>query len=102
ESGHSRYLHSFPTRRSSDLASADREAQRLQSEMAVARAQAENFGGERGQLAIEFETVSQRVDAMTQEIAQIRELLELKRKEESRSEEHTSELQSLAYLVCRL
>ena len=65
------------------MASADREAQRLQSEMAVARAQAENFGGERGQLAIEFETVSQRVDAMTQEIAQIRELLELKRKEES-------------------
>src|SRR5438094_2194409 len=62
------------------MASADREAQRLQSEMAVARAQAENFGGERGQLAIEFETVSQRVEALTQEIAQIRELLELKRK----------------------
>jgi len=65
------------------MASADREAQRLQSEIAAARTQAENFGGERGQLAIEFETVSQRVEALMQEIAQTRELLEHKRKEES-------------------
>ena len=65
------------------MASADREAQRLQSEMSAARAQAEAFGGERGQLAIEFETVSQRVEALAQDIAQTRELLELKRKEES-------------------
>ena len=64
------------------MAAADRESQRLQSEMAAAAAQAETFGGERGQLAIEFETVSQRVEALTQEIAQTRELLELKRKEE--------------------
>src|SRR5205823_293898 len=65
------------------MASADREAQRLQSEMAVARAQAENFGGERGQLAIEFESVSQNVAALTAEIAHARELLEVKRKQES-------------------
>ena len=64
------------------MAAADREAQRLQSEMSTALAQAETFGGERGQLAIEFETVSQRVEALTQEISQARELLELKRKEE--------------------
>jgi chromosome segregation protein len=65
------------------MAAADREAQRLQSEMAAAQTQAETFGGERGQLAIEFETVSQRVEALVREIAQARELLELKRKEES-------------------
>lgn len=64
------------------MAAADREAQRLQAEMSAALAQAETFGGERGQLAIEFETVSQRVEALTQEIAQARELIELKRKEE--------------------
>ena len=64
------------------MAAADREAQRLQSEMSEARTQAETFGGDRGQLAIEFETVSQRVESITQEIAQARELLELKRQEE--------------------
>jgi chromosome segregation protein len=64
------------------MAAADREAQRLQSEMSAARSQAETFGGERGQLAIEFESVSQRVEALAQEIAQTRDLLELKRKEE--------------------
>lgn len=63
-------------------AAADREAHRLQSEMAAARAQADSFGGQRGQLAIEFETVSQRVEALTQEIVQARESLELKRKQE--------------------
>src|SRR5204863_4836081 len=65
------------------MAGAAREAQRLETEMSAANAQAETFGGECGQLAIEFESVSQRVEALAEEIAQIRELLELKRKEES-------------------
>jgi chromosome segregation protein len=65
------------------MAGADREAQRLQSEMAAARTQAETFGGERGQLAIEFESVSQRVTALTEEIAGTRELLESKRQQEA-------------------
>ena len=65
------------------MAASDREAQRLKSEMAAAQAQAETFGGERGQLAIEFETVSQRVAALTQEIAGTRELLETKRRQET-------------------
>ena len=43
------------------LAALDREAQRLQAEMATANSQVEAFGGQRGQLALEFETVSQRV-----------------------------------------
>ena len=64
------------------MAAADRETQRLQSEMSAARAQAETFGGERGQLAIEFESVSQKVEALAREIAHTRELLEMKRKEE--------------------
>src|SRR5687767_15431770 len=61
-----RHLHSFPTRRSSDLAS-ERLAKRREREPPV---------------------IGERQDAEDGRF--------------SRSEEHTSELQSLAYLVCRL
>ena len=46
------------------LAGVDREAQRLQAEMAAANSQMEAFGGQRGQLGLEFETVSQRVSGL--------------------------------------
>src|SRR6266487_196996 len=62
--------------------------------MAAARAQAETFGGERGQLAIEFESVSQRLSALTEEIAQTRELLELKRRQEAESKNHLDSLRA--------
>src|SRR5437667_9122490 len=65
------------------LAAVDREAQRLQTEMATANSQMEAFGGQRGQLALEFETVSQRVSGLTEEIARTRESLESKRHGES-------------------
>jgi len=76
------------------MAAADREAQRLQAEMANARAQAETFGGERGQLAIEFESVSQRISGLSEEIAQTRELLELKRRLEIDSKSHLDTLRA--------
>ncbi|HEX3739836.1 MAG TPA: AAA family ATPase, partial [Terriglobales bacterium] len=76
------------------MAGADREAQRLQTEMAAARAQAESFGGERGQLALEFESVSQRVSALTEEITQTRDLLALKRREESEGKNHLDGLRA--------
>ncbi len=76
------------------MAAADREAQRLQTEMATARAQAETFGGERGQLALEFESVSQRVAALTEEIAQTRDLLALKRRQESEGKNHLDGLRA--------
>ncbi len=47
------------------LAAVGREAQRLQVEMATANSQVETFGGQRGQFALEFETVSQRVAGLT-------------------------------------
>jgi len=65
------------------MAAADRESQRLQAEMATARSQAESFGGERGQIALEFESVSQRVAALTEEITQTRDLLASKKRQES-------------------
>jgi chromosome segregation protein len=76
------------------MAAADREAQRLQTEMGAARAQAETFGGERGQLALEFESVSQRVSALTEEIAQTRNLLALKRRQETDGKNHLDGLRA--------
>src|SRR5256886_4311569 len=67
------------------LAAVDREGQRLHAEMLAANSQVESFGGQRGQLALEFETVSQRVAGLTSEIAYTRQALELKRREEAES-----------------
>lgn len=76
------------------MAAAGREAQRLEWEMAAANAQAETFGGERGQLAIEFESVSQRVAALTEEITQTRELLALKRRHEADGKNYLDSLRA--------
>jgi len=65
------------------LAAVGREAQRLHAEMATANSQVETFGGQRGQFALEFETVSQRVAGLTEEISHARHLIESKRREEA-------------------
>jgi len=64
------------------LAGVDRESQRLSSEMMTAKSQVEAFGGQRGQLALEFETVSQRASTLAEEISQTRLSLEAKRRAE--------------------
>src|SRR5437764_13913795 len=71
--GHHRHLHSFPTRRSSDLL--DRRRGKLAAVV-----------GPGGQ---------EQVAALTREVAEPMHQV-------TRSEEHTSELQSPMYLVCRL
>jgi chromosome segregation protein len=76
------------------MAAAGREAQRLESEMAAANAQAETFGGERGQLAIEFESVSQKVAALTDELTQTRDLLAVKRRQEAEGKNHLDSLRA--------
>jgi len=67
------------------LAGADRDARRLEAEIANASLQVEAFGGQRGQLALEFETVSQRVTGITEEISQLRRLIESKKLDETRA-----------------
>jgi chromosome segregation protein len=67
------------------LAGADREARRLEAEIANANLQIESFGGQRGQLALEFETVSQRVHGIGEEISQLRRLIDSKKLEETRA-----------------
>ena len=76
------------------LAGMDREEQRLRAEIATATTQAETFGGQRGQLALEFETVSQRVNGLAGEIVQLRQTIELKRQEESDAKKHLDSLRS--------
>ena len=61
------------------MAGADREARRLQTEITNANLQVEAFGGQRGQLALEFETVTQRVAGIREEISQLRQVIEPKR-----------------------
>jgi chromosome segregation protein len=65
------------------MASMDREAQRLQDESAIASSQEQAFGSQRGQFALEFESVSQKVAGLTTEISRVRQSLESKRSEEA-------------------
>jgi len=76
------------------LAGVDREAQRLQSEMAAANSQMEAFGGQRGQLGLEFETVSQRVSALSEELVQTRQKLDASRHQESEAKNHLDSLRA--------
>ena len=65
------------------LAGIDREGRRLDAEITNANVQIEAFGGQRGQLALEFEGVKQRVSGITEEISQVRRLIESKKEQES-------------------
>ena len=66
------------------LAGIDREGRRLDAEITNANVQIEAFGGQRGQLALEFETVTQRASGITEEIGQLRRLIESKKLDETR------------------
>ena len=76
------------------MAASDREAQRLRAEMETARVQSETFGGQRGQIAIEFESVSQRVALLSEEIAVTRQLLQEKRQQESEGKNRLDSLRA--------
>jgi chromosome segregation protein len=76
------------------LAAVDREAQRLQAEKATANSQMEAFGGQRGQLALEFETVSQRIAGLTEELAHARHALQSKRHAETEAKNRLDSLRA--------
>src|SRR5581483_165124 len=76
------------------LAAVDRETQRLQAEIAAGSSQVEVFGGQRGQIGLEFETVSQRVAALTGEISQTRQTMDSKRREENEAKSHLDRLRA--------
>ena len=76
------------------LAGIGREEQRLRSEIATASSQSETFGGQRGQIALEFESVSQRASGLAAEIASLRETLETKRSAENETKKHLDSIRS--------
>src|SRR5437667_8371357 len=62
--------------------------------MLAANSQVESFGGQRGQLGLEFETGSQRVAGLSSEIAYTRQALELKRRGEAESKNRLDSLRA--------
>ena len=76
------------------LVGTDREARRLQAEISSANLQVDAFGGRRGQLALEFETVTQRVTGITEEISQLRQLIDARRVDETRARTHLDVLRA--------
>jgi chromosome segregation protein len=76
------------------IAALDRESLRLEEETNTAHQQLESFGGQRGQLGLEFETASQRVGALALQIDDNRRLLSLKRAEESSGKQHLDTLRA--------
>jgi chromosome segregation protein len=76
------------------LAGIGREELRLRTEIATASSQSETFGGQRGQIALEFENVSQRVSGLTSEIASLRETIESKRAAERETKRHLDSIRS--------
>jgi chromosome segregation protein len=76
------------------LAGIGREEQRLRTEIAAASSQSEAFGGQRGQIALEFESVSERAKGLTAEIASLRETIANKRNAESETKKHLDSIRS--------
>ncbi|HZR28453.1 MAG TPA: chromosome segregation protein SMC [Terriglobales bacterium] len=75
-------------------AALERELHRLQQEAAAAGSQIEAFGGRRGQLAFEFESVSQRVSGLATQIAEAQGQIEEKKAAESRAKLRLDTLRS--------
>ncbi len=76
------------------VAALDREARRIEDETSIANQQLENFGGQRGQLGLEFESASQRVAALTAQIDESRQNLEQKHSAESSGKQHLDSLRA--------
>jgi chromosome segregation protein len=74
------------------IAALDRDSQRLHDETSAANQQLKSFGGQRGQLGLEFETASQCVAALSAQIAGARDQLEVKRAAETDAKRHLDSL----------
>ncbi len=70
------------------IAALEREAQRLHNEVANANQQVETFGGQRGQISFEFESSSQKVATIAEQIAITRTSLQAKRQAEVEGKRH--------------
>jgi chromosome segregation protein len=71
-----------------------REALRLEREASAAQVDIESFGGKRGQIAFEFESITQTAVALGARINEVRGLIEGKRKEEEDAKRSLDTLRS--------
>jgi len=92
--GGASHLRNQLTQSEERLAGIGREEQRLRAEIATAFSQSETFGGERGQIALEFEGVSQQASGLTTEIANLREALDSKRSAENETKKHLDSIRA--------
>src|SRR5205823_10043856 len=99
---HHHHLHSFPTRRSSDLSSTDREDYHQARADHDPRGHSEQIDHRRDEDEAAADTEKDGEHPGEEAEGEGRDGRKIEsRAVETRSEEHTSELQSLAYLVCR-
>src|SRR5205823_13419528 len=97
-----RSLHSFPTRRSSDLLAKDAFLLLLHEVCGAFEAgYAQKAGGKREVECVPESMLRQNIRLCVYQIFHQERMAILHMHQTERSEEHTSELQSLAYLVCR-
>ena len=76
------------------LAALERDAQRLNSEVASANQQLDTFGGQRGQLGLEFETATQLVAELDARITETRQKLDELRAAENDGKRHLDGMRS--------
>jgi chromosome segregation protein len=74
------------------LAGLEREAERLLSESDIAKQELETLGLQRGQVALSFESVTERLKRLEAEIAELRLQIEASRAEESQSKRRGDQL----------
>jgi len=76
------------------LAALEREASRLATEMSAAKRDLEALGAERGQLSMNFESVTETLNRLEQEIAELRAQTSAKRTEESEAKRRSDQLRA--------
>jgi len=76
------------------LAGLDRERERLETESTAARADLESLGSQRGQAQLTFESVTERLERLVAEIAELRRAVEEQRQEETQSRRRGDELRA--------
>jgi chromosome segregation protein len=76
------------------LSGLERERERLETESAAARTDLEALGSQRGQAQLTFESVTERLERLVAEIADLRRTLEEKRQEEAQSRRRGDELRA--------
>jgi chromosome segregation protein len=87
-------LRNLLTQSSERRAAVDRESLRLRAEIETATGQVHAFGGQRGQTALDFESASQHLHGLNEEITRSRDSLECKRREETEAKNHLDGLRA--------